>query len=66
MAIGRRVYSVGRVGPLVRFDGLDFWTDAPIARDYVRVLLRAERDVIEAWVYTDRITGQSYLHGYYD
>ncbi len=66
VAIGRRVYQVDKVSHPVRFDGLDWWTHDPVSRDYVRVLLRADRDVIEAWTYTDRVTGDSYLHGYYD
>ena len=50
----------------MRFDGIEWWTEAPMSRDYLRVWLTSGKKNIEAWVFTDRRTGQTFLHGYYD
>jgi hypothetical protein len=37
-----------------------------MSRDYVRVWLTSGKKNIEAWVFTDRRSGRTFLHGYYD
>jgi hypothetical protein len=66
IAIGRQLFTIQRIKSPVRLDPIDWWTSRPLSRDYVRVSLASGRRTIEAWMFTDRITGQTYLHGYYD
>jgi protein ImuB len=49
----------------VRLHGVDWWTSSPISRDYARAWLANESGGT-AWVYVDRTTGDSWLHGWID
>jgi protein ImuB len=66
IAIGRQLFTIRRLYHPVRFDQVDWWTSRPLSRDYVSVSLASGRRTIEAWMFTDRVTGQTYLHGYDD
>lgn len=66
VAIDNQLYTWSGSRHSMRFDRVDWWTASPLSRDYARVWLSSGKKHIEAWVYTDRHTGRSYLHGYYD
>jgi protein ImuB len=66
VAIDNQLFTwIGSSRPM-RFDRVDWWTAAPLYRDYLRVWLSSGKKHIDAWVFTDRRTGQTFLHGYYD
>ena len=66
VAIDNQLFTwVGSSHPM-RFDRIEWWTAAPMSRDYARVWLTSGKRNIEAWVFTDRRTGRTFLHGYYD
>jgi protein ImuB len=66
VAIDNQLFTwIGSSHPM-RFDRIEWWTTAPMSRDYVRAWLTSGKKNIEAWVFTDRHTGQTFLHGYYD
>jgi protein ImuB len=59
-----RAHRVERITPLSRIEGVEWWT-APVTREYVRVLLIAESgERSEALVFHDRVSNESYLHGW--
>jgi protein ImuB len=66
VAIDNQLFTWARSSHSMRFDRIEWWTEAPMSRDYVRVWLSSGKKNIEAWVFTDRRTGQTFLHGYYD
>ncbi len=49
-----------------RLDGVEWWTAAPIDRDYLHVWLRSEADAsgASAWLYVDKRHKQLVLHGW--
>jgi len=66
VAIDNQLFTwVGSSHPM-RFDRIEWWTAAPMSRDYARVWLTSGKKNIDAWVFTDRRTGRTFLHGYYD
>jgi protein ImuB len=48
-----------------RLDGVAWWSKEPASRDYFRVLLRAGAEAC-AWVYVDRSSGDTMLHGWWE
>ena len=68
LAIDRRLYSIERVQFEQRLDGVEWWTDAPTSRDYLRLWLERDgrKGGLEALVYVDRQTGKRYLQAVYD
>jgi len=66
VAIDNQLFTWMGSNSAVRFDQIEWWTAAPMSRDYARVWLRSGKKNIEAWVFTDRLTGKTFLHGYYD
>ncbi len=66
LAIERRLYSVDALSFEQRLSLVEWWTRAPIARDYVRLLLRGTEGVVEALAYVDRRTGKRYLQAIAD
>ncbi|MBI5533399.1 MAG: DNA polymerase Y family protein [Deltaproteobacteria bacterium] len=47
----------------VRLHGVDWWTSSPVSRDYARVWLSNDSGST-GWVFIDRTTGESWLHGW--
>jgi protein ImuB len=66
VAIDNQLFTWMGTSHAVRFDQIEWWTASPMSRDYARVWLRSGKKNIEAWVFTDRLTGKTFLHGYYD
>ena len=66
VAIDNQLYTLAQSSHPMRFDRVEWWTADPMSRDYMRVWLTSGKKNIEAWVFTDRRTGRTFLHGYYD
>jgi len=66
VAIDNQLFTWIESSHSMRFDRVEWWTGAPMSRDYVRVQLTSGKKNVEAWVFTDRRTGRTFLHGYYD
>jgi len=66
LCVPSQALEAGRVQFDARLDAVHWWTDSPVSRDYVRVWLRSQQSGATAWVYVDRITGESWLHGWLD
>jgi protein ImuB len=56
VSLEHRLYSIERVVFEQRLTGVEWWSNSPVSRDYVRVWLRGQSGGIEAVVYVDRIT----------
>jgi protein ImuB len=66
VSIDRQLFTVRRTSHFMRFDQVEWWTQAPVSRDYVRVWLTSGKKNVEAWVFTDRLSKKTFLHGYFD
>jgi len=66
VSIDHHLFTVKRTSHFVRFDEVEWWTSSPVCRDYVRVWLTSGKKNVEAWVFTDRLSKKTFLHGYFD
>ena len=66
LSIDRRLYTIERVIFEHRLEGVEWWTQEPATRDYLRVVLRSNEGVVEALVYVDRQSGRRFLHAVAD
>jgi protein ImuB len=66
VTIDKQIFDVEAKSHSMRFEAVEWWTAAPVCRDYARVLLTSGAKRVEAWVFTDRTTGRAFLHGYFD
>jgi protein ImuB len=66
LLLDHRLYSIERVTFDSRLEGVEWWTDSPVARDYVRLWLRGANGGMEAVVYVDRASGVRMLQGICD
>jgi hypothetical protein len=66
LAVDRRLYTIEALRFEHRLHAVEWWTGAPVMRDYVRVWLKSVDGVIEALVYVDRETGKRYLQAIAD
>ncbi|HKQ70933.1 MAG TPA: hypothetical protein VJT73_16420, partial [Polyangiaceae bacterium] len=66
VSIDNQLFSVLATDSPLRIDQVEWWTSSPVCRDYFRAWLSSGKKNVEAWVFTDRTTGRSFLHGYYD
>jgi protein ImuB len=58
LAVEHRLYSIERVAFEERLDAIEWWSGAPVSRDYVRVWLQGGSGSAEIVVYVDRNTGE--------
>jgi len=58
VALEHRLYSIGNVAFEERLDSVEWWSGAPVSRDYVRVWLHGAGGHAEVIVFVDRITGE--------
>jgi len=71
---GGNLYRIDRLELAARFDRVQWWTSAPVCRDYAHAWLRTgERnqakeppEMAEAWVYIERTSGRGFIHGWYE
>ena len=66
VSIDNQLFTIQTIEPMMRLDQVEWWTPSPVCRDYARVWLTSGRKNVEGWIFTDRLTGRTFLHGYYD
>jgi protein ImuB len=66
LAIERSLYTIEHVRFEQRLDAVEWWGQAPVTRDYVRLWLQGASGGFEAVAYVDRNTGRRYLHALAD
>lgn len=66
VSVGRQMFTIKSAQFERRLDFVEWWSEAAISRDYVRVWLEGSRQGIEALVFIDRSTGQRFLQAIYD
>jgi protein ImuB len=66
VAVDRRLYSIESVSFEQRLSLVEWWTRAPVSRDYVRLSLKGTDGVVEALAYVDRRSGKRYLQAVAD
>jgi protein ImuB len=64
--IGQRMYCIEKVTFERRLEAVEWWTPAPVARDYLSLLLASSEGKLEALVFVDHHTNQRYLYGIAD
>jgi protein ImuB len=66
VAIEHRLYSIERLRFEQRLFAVEWWTRAPVQRDYVRLWLRGQGGVVEALAFVDRQSNKRYLQAVAD
>ena len=66
LAISGRLYSVERIMFEHRLEGVEWWSRSPVARDYLRLVLRGGDGFIEALAYVERRNQRAYLQAIAD
>ena len=66
VAVGHRLYSIERLRFEQRLFAVEWWTRAPVQRDYVRLWLRGHGGVVEALAFVDRESQKRYLQAIAD
>ncbi len=66
LTLDQRLYTIERVAFEQRISSVEWWTRAPVDRDYLRLWLASTEGGIEALVYVDRESGRRYLHAVVD
>jgi protein ImuB len=66
VAIDRSLYTIDHLRFEQRLEAVEWWGQAPVTRDYVRLWLQGASGGFEAVAYVDRTTGRRYLHALAD
>lgn len=66
VSLDHRLYTIENILFDQRLESVEWWTKAPISRDYLRVWLRGSQGVVEAAVFVDRATGSRKVQGIRD
>ena len=66
VAVERRLYTILHLRFEQRLDAVEWWGQAPVARDYVRLWLQGASGGFEVVAFVDRKTGRRYLHALAD
>jgi protein ImuB len=66
VAVDHRLYSIERLRFEQRLFAVEWWTRAPVQRDYVRLWLRGPSGVVEALAFVDRESNKRYLQAVAD
>ena len=66
LALDRSLYTIEHLRFEQRLDAVEWWGQAPITRDYVRLWLQGASGGFEAVAFVDRTTGRRYLHALAD
>jgi protein ImuB len=66
VAIERRLFSIERLRFEQRLFAVEWWTRAPVERDYVRLWLRGQNGVVEALAFVERESNKRYLQAVAD
>ncbi len=65
-AVGERLYTVERILFEHRLEGVEWWSRSPVARDYVRLVLRGTGGFVEALAYVERHSQRAFLQAVAD
>ena len=66
VAIDRSLYTIEHLRFEQRLDAVEWWGQAPVTRDYVRLWLQGSSGGFEAVAFVDRSSGRRYLHALAD
>ncbi len=66
VAIDRSLYTIEHLRFEQRLDAVEWWGQAPVTRDYVRLWLQGSSGGFEAVAFVDRGSGRRYLHALAD
>jgi protein ImuB len=66
MAIERRLYTIQRLAFEQRLDTVEWWSEEPISRDYVRLWLEGAEGGLQVLVFVDRHTDARFLQAIAD
>jgi protein ImuB len=66
VAVDHQLYSIERLRFEQRLFAVEWWTRAPVQRDYVRLWLRGHDGVVEALAFVDRESQKRYLQAIAD
>ncbi len=66
LELGGQVCVLERATFEMRLERVEWWTPAPVSRDYVRLWLRGASGAFEALAYSERGTGRHFLQALYD
>ena len=61
LRIEHRLYTLSRIHFVQRLEAVEWWTAAPVARDYLRLWLTGTEGGLDVLVYVDRESGQRFL-----
>ena len=61
LRIERRLYTLSRIHFVQRIEAVEWWTAAPVARDYLRLWLTGTEGGLDVLVYVDRESGKRFL-----
>ncbi|MCC6666076.1 MAG: DNA polymerase Y family protein [Polyangiaceae bacterium] len=61
LRIDHRLFTIDRIGFVERLEAVEWWTGAPVARDYLRLWLGSSDGGLDALVYVDRQSGKRFL-----
>ncbi len=66
IAVERSLYTIEHLRFEQRLDAVEWWGQAPVTRDYVRLWLQGAAGGFEAVAFVDRTTGRRFLHALAD
>jgi protein ImuB len=66
VSLEQRLYSIEKVEFEHRLCAVEWWSPAPVARDYLRLWLAGPEGGFEALAFVDRNTGKRFLHAVAD
>lgn len=66
LRVEHRLYTIERIGFVERLEAVEWWTAAPVARDYLRLWLAGTEGGLDALVYVDRESGKRFLQAIAD
>jgi hypothetical protein len=66
VSVEHRLYTVESLVFDRRLEAVEWWTDEPVSRDYLRVWLQNSSGGLEALVYVERGSGKRMIQGFLD
>lgn len=66
LCIDHRLYTIERIGFVERLEAVEWWTSAPVARDYLRLWLTGTEGGLDALIYVDRQSGKRFMQAVAD
>lgn len=66
LPLGPKLYTITAVRFQRRLEAVEWWSNEPCSRDYVRLDLSSTQGELQVLAYVDRITQNRYVQGWYD